>query len=127
MISYGSEKKRNCVSKRHQTPCTSLTTNQAHASEVDGKRNSHVATRSISFADHEVSTRVVVPGHVELASSKVFEVYIRIIVGPVLDRVSVLARPNGLRSSSSHARDGRDSADNRGSEGEHDGKSDEEW
>jgi hypothetical protein len=127
MISYGSEKKRNCIFQRHQEPCTSLTTNQARASEGDEKRNSHVATRSISFADHEVSTRVVVPGHVKLASSKVLEVYIRIIVGPVLDRVSVLARPNGLRSSSSHARDGHDSADNRGSEGEHGGRSDKEW
>jgi hypothetical protein len=82
--------------------------------------SSHVAAWSISFADNKVSARVVVPSHVERAASEVVEVDIGVIIGPILDRETILARSDGLRSSSCQAGDGRNNTDDRFHERDHD-------
>jgi hypothetical protein len=72
----------------------------------------HITTWSVPFSNHKVTTRVIVPCDVELATSQVLKVDLGVIVGPVLDGVGrVLARLNGLRRGTCNAGNGRDGAD----------------
>ena len=59
--------------------------------------NSHVATRSISLANHEIAARVVVPRDIEVTSSVVSKGDIRKIVGPILDRIEAVLPLLNLR------------------------------
>jgi hypothetical protein len=50
----------------------------------------HVATRSVPLPDHKVSSRIVIPRHIEVPASIVVEVDIRVVIGPVLNRVDAV-------------------------------------
>jgi len=70
----------------------------------------HVTSRSIPLPNHKVTTRPVIPSHIEVAASIVVEVNVGEVVGPVLDCVdAILAGLKSTfdRSCNSHIGDSR--------------------